>query len=185
VVPVTINNTLQLEFVLDSGAADVSIPADVVLTLVRTKTLTKSDFMGQKVYALADGSTVPSQTFRIRSLKVGDLEIQNITGSVADVKGSLLLGQSFLSRLGKWSIDNQRQVLVIEGPETLLAAVDTKPSAPPAPPSIDGSVTDTRLQNVPVWALIKKDYPDWYSSQVSAAEKLIADKRPDSEVAML
>ena len=114
-VPVTINNTLQLEFVLDSGAADVSIPADVVMTLVRSKTLTESDFMGQQVYRLADGSTVPSQTFRIRSLKVGDLEIQNVTGSVADVKGSLLLGQSFLRRLGKWSIDNQRQVLVIEG----------------------------------------------------------------------
>ena len=115
VVPVTINNTLQLEFVLDSGAADVSIPADVVMTLVRSKTLTESDFIGQQVYRLADGSTVPSQTFRIRSLKVGDLEIQNVTGSVADVKGSLLLGQSFLRRLGKWSIDNQRQVLVIEG----------------------------------------------------------------------
>jgi hypothetical protein len=45
-IPATVNNTLPLEFVLDSGAADVSIPADVVTTLIRSKSLTESDFMG-------------------------------------------------------------------------------------------------------------------------------------------
>jgi hypothetical protein len=35
-VPVTINNQLTLKFVVDSGASDVSIPTDVVSTLVRT-----------------------------------------------------------------------------------------------------------------------------------------------------
>ena len=35
-VPVSINDRLTLSFVVDSGAADVSIPADVVLTLMRT-----------------------------------------------------------------------------------------------------------------------------------------------------
>jgi hypothetical protein len=114
VVPVSVNNTLTLEFTLDSGAADVVIPADVVLTLFRAKTLTEADFLGQRVYTLADGSNIPSQIFRIRSLKVGDLEIRNVIGNVGAVEGIPLLGQSFLSRLGRWSIDNQRQVLVIE-----------------------------------------------------------------------
>ena len=35
VVPVLINKAITLNFVIDSGASDVSIPADVVLTLVR------------------------------------------------------------------------------------------------------------------------------------------------------
>ena len=35
-VPVLINDILKLDFIVDSGAADVTIPADVVLTLVRT-----------------------------------------------------------------------------------------------------------------------------------------------------
>jgi hypothetical protein len=71
VVSVLINDAVALKFVVDSGAADVSLPADVVSTLMRTGTLNESDFIGTQSYVLADGSTVPSATFRIRSLKVG------------------------------------------------------------------------------------------------------------------
>jgi Aspartyl protease len=73
VVPVLINGQITLNFTIDSGAADVSIPADVVSTLIRTGTPRKSDFIGKKTYRLADGSTVPSPTFLIRSLKVGTM----------------------------------------------------------------------------------------------------------------
>ena len=114
VVPVQINGALTLNFTVDSGAADVSVPADVVLTLTRTGTLTMDDFLGEQTYQLADGSTVPSQRFVIRSLNVGDKMLQNVTGSVARVKGSLLLGQSFLSRFKSWSIDNRRHVLILD-----------------------------------------------------------------------
>jgi clan AA aspartic protease (TIGR02281 family) len=113
-VPVSINNRITLDFILDSGASDVSIPEDVVLTLTRTGTLTAADFTGTATYILADGSRVPSRTFRIRSLKVGDMILENVSGSVASVKGSLLLGQSFLRRFKSWSIDNARQVLVLQ-----------------------------------------------------------------------
>jgi predicted aspartyl protease len=113
-VPVTINGQLTLKFVVDSGASDVSIPADVVMTLVRTETIADGDFLGKQTYTLADGSTVPSQRFVIRSLKVGDRLLENVTGSIAPVAGSLLLGQSFLSRFKSWSIDNQRQALILD-----------------------------------------------------------------------
>ena len=65
VVPVLINDAITLDFVVDSGAADVSIPADVVMTLKRTGTLADADFQGEKKYKLADGLTVPSQTFQV------------------------------------------------------------------------------------------------------------------------
>ena len=113
-VPVSINDKLTLNFVLDSGAADVSIPADVVKTLMQTGTLLAGDFLGNKTYRLADGSTVPSQTFRIKSMKVGEKIIENVTGSIAPGAGDPLLGQTFLRRFKSWSIDNQRQVLVLE-----------------------------------------------------------------------
>jgi predicted aspartyl protease len=113
VIPVLINGQITLNFTIDSGAADVSIPADVVSTLIRTGTIQKSDFIGQKTYRLADGSTVPSATFLIRSLKVGNRLLENVTGSVASAEADLLLGQSFLRRFKSWSIDNARQVLVL------------------------------------------------------------------------
>src|SRR6202020_2945283 len=85
-------------------AADVSIPADVFMTLVRTGTITDADFLDKQTYQLADGSTIPSQRFVIRTLKIGDKTVENVIGSIAPVAGSLLLGQSFLRRFKSWSI---------------------------------------------------------------------------------
>src|SRR6516165_7004064 len=51
-VPVVINDALKLDFIVDSGASDVSIPADVVFTLIRTGTIKKSDFIGTESIAL-------------------------------------------------------------------------------------------------------------------------------------
>ena len=113
-VPVLINNAITLDFMVDSGASDVSIPEDVVSTLIRAGTIKGADFIGEQTYVLADGSKVKSKTFRIRSLKVGDRVLENVTGSVADRKGTLLLGQSFLGRFKSWSIDNSRHALVLE-----------------------------------------------------------------------
>ena len=113
VIPVLINGQITLNFTIDSGAADVSIPADVVSTLIRIGTIQESDFVGKKTYRLADGSSVPSVTFLIRSLKVGSHVLENVTGSVASAQADLLLGQSFLRRFKSWSIDNARQVLML------------------------------------------------------------------------
>jgi clan AA aspartic protease (TIGR02281 family) len=113
-IPVLINDKITLDFILDSGAADVTIPSDVVGTLRRTGTLSNADFLGTKTYVLADGSKMSAQTFRIKSLKIGDRVIENVTASTVPAEGSLLLGQSFLNRFKSWSIDNNRQVLVLE-----------------------------------------------------------------------
>lgn len=93
VVPVQINGAMTLDFTVDSGAADVSVPADVFSTLARTGTIKTSDIIGEQTYVLADGSTHQAVTFTIRSLKVGDKVVENVQGSVASSQGSLLLGQ--------------------------------------------------------------------------------------------
>jgi tetratricopeptide (TPR) repeat protein len=114
VVPVAINGAITLNFIIDSGAADVTVPADVVGTLIRTGTIEQSDFIGTQTYILADGSESPSNTFVIRSLKVGDALVENVKGSIAPAAGNLLLGQSFLQRFKSWSIDNTKHELVLE-----------------------------------------------------------------------
>jgi predicted aspartyl protease len=113
VVPVLINGVLPLRFTVDSGAADVSIPADVFLTLVRTGTIGKDDYIGTQKYRLADGSNVDSDRFLIRELKVGNQTLTNVVGSVESVKSTPLLGQTFLSKFASWSMDNERHVLVL------------------------------------------------------------------------
>ena len=114
VVPVLINSAITLDFIVDSGASDVSIPSDVFSTLVRAGTITPEDITGSDTYTLADGSQKKSVTFRIRTLKVGSMTLENVKGSVAEAAGSLLLGMSFLSRFSSWSVDNDRHVLLLK-----------------------------------------------------------------------
>jgi len=123
----------------DSGASDVSIPADVFSTLIRTGTVSSRDFLEKRVYELADGSKQQSQRFRIRSLRVGSLVLRDVVASVAPPAASLLLGQSFLSRLRSWSIDNQRQVWLINESHTFGAgevAANSEEAAPASMPAI-------------------------------------------------
>ena len=150
-VPVQLNGSITLNFVLDSGAADVAIPADVVQLLTRAGTVSNTDFIGTRTYVLADGSKLPSETFTVHELRVGEHVVKNVTASVAPIQGKLLLGQSFLSRLPAWTIDNKKHALVImsdpggsgspPAPERAVAtpqiawAAPTPPAPPPAAPA--------------------------------------------------
>ena len=100
VVPVLINGEITLNFIVDSGAADVTITVEVVSTLIRTGSIKPEDLGGRQTYYLADGSAMPSNTFVIKSLKVGDVVVENVQASVAPSQGELLLGQAFLRRFG-------------------------------------------------------------------------------------
>jgi clan AA aspartic protease (TIGR02281 family) len=113
VLPVVINNRITRNFMIDSGASDVTISADVVAALSHAGTIATADFLDPQVYQLADGSKTRTQRIRIRSLRIGSVELRDVIVSVAPHAGLLLLGQSFLGRLQSWAIDNQRHLFVI------------------------------------------------------------------------
>ena len=114
VVPVEINGAMTLDFAVDSGAAVVSVPAGVFSTLKHAGTIQEADLLGQEWFRLADGSTGKWNTFTIRSLKIGNIVLQNVKGVVTPSQGPLLLGQSFLKRFKSWSIDNSKHELLLE-----------------------------------------------------------------------
>ena len=113
VVPVVINEEITLKFIVDSGASDVSIPGDVASILMRTGSLKLADIAGEQAYRLADGSEMISKTVILRSLKVGDVVVENVRATIAPAEGKLLLGQTFLKRFNAWSIDNANQLLLL------------------------------------------------------------------------
>jgi hypothetical protein len=127
-IPVVINDAISLDFIIDSGASDVNIPADVALTLIRTGTISPSDSIGSQTYTMADGSTAPSERFVIHSLKLGSIILHDVPASIGDPKGVPLLGQSFLSRFSSWSIDNGRHVLLLGASTAQVAAAEISTS---------------------------------------------------------
>ncbi len=105
-VKATVNSGIALTFVVDSGAADVTLPDFVGKTLFASGSLQKADIVGTSKYSLADGSTVTGTVVNLKSLTLGDVTIRNVRASIfPNDSGSLLLGQSALQKLGKWRIN--------------------------------------------------------------------------------
>ena len=98
-VPVRLNDVITLDFVLDSGASEVQIPVDVVMTLLRANTINKNDFLDGTVYKLADGSSVKGERFVLRKVQIGEHALNNVTAGISPMGAELLLGQSVLARL--------------------------------------------------------------------------------------
>jgi TPR repeat protein len=180
-VPVRINDAITLNFVLDSGAADVAIPVDVFLTLMRTGTVKTSDFIGTTTATLADGSTQLVKRFLLRELRVGGRVVRNVTASMLPVKGAPLLGQSFLSKLPAWTIDNRRHLLVLNdvpgstgGRQTaaLPSSQPMPPAATPAPPS----TPDSRLSVGELVDRARKAYADKNYSEAMRWYRMAADQ---------
>ncbi len=69
--------------------------------------------------------------------------------------------------------------------EMKTAALDpTAPAPMPQPVAlIENSPTDLRLQKIPLWELLKREYPDWYANHVASADKLSAEKKSETEIA--
>lgn len=111
---VTINGTLEVPFVLDTGAEEMVIPEDVYSVLERQGTIGPDDATAPITATMADSSEHEMQCFRIHEIKVGDRTINNVRGCVSPAGGAALLGQAFLAHLGRYTIDNKRHVLVLE-----------------------------------------------------------------------
>ncbi|MEI9992623.1 MAG: retropepsin-like aspartic protease [Rhizomicrobium sp.] len=142
VVPVTVNGLVTIDCIVDSGASDVNIPAGVYRKLQRAGAIQQSDLLGTEDYTLADGSTEHGRVVRIRTLKVGNIVVHDVTASIGGDESSALLGQSFLERFRSWSLDNGRHALVLNGvpsePAPRVARDGNRPvPAPHAGPSDD------------------------------------------------
>jgi hypothetical protein len=116
-VPVLLNGTVSANFVVDSGAAYVSIPDNIIQALRTAGKLSDADFVGEASGKLADGSVIKSKVLVLRQLVVGNRVLENIRAIAAPAKGLPLLGQSFLQRFNSWSIDNDRKVLLLQEKE--------------------------------------------------------------------
>jgi clan AA aspartic protease (TIGR02281 family) len=116
VVPVSVNGSIIMDCIVDSGASDVNIPADAFADMVRQGLIADSDYLGTRIYTLANGASERGRIVRIRALKVGNVVVHDVTASVGSDDSTGLLGQSFLERFRSWSLDNAHHSLVLVGP---------------------------------------------------------------------
>lgn len=114
-IPISLNDVINSDFIIDTGASNVSITPDLALLLIKSGTITSQDWLKDKYYQFADGSTARSKTFKIKKLKIGNKYLHNVECSISNnLEAPLLLGQSVLNRFGKVTMDNENQILLLE-----------------------------------------------------------------------
>ncbi len=107
-------NNLQLHFVFDTGASDVSLSSVEADFMLKNGFIKSDDILGKQNYVIADGSLSEGTIVNLRTVNFGGLELNNIKASVVKNQSApLLLGQSVIGRLGKIEIDNGAKVLKI------------------------------------------------------------------------
>jgi clan AA aspartic protease (TIGR02281 family) len=140
-VSAQINNVVTIDFVVDSGASDITLPKDVYQTLIRSGTLTKANYISTTQFSIGDGSQVAGLKFKLASLQVGDQVLKDVVASVMPSDSATpLLGLSFLSRFQAWTIDNNAGTLKLtplpgsepnKSDSTQVAAQPPQPQAAP------------------------------------------------------
>lgn len=141
-LPVIINDAIELNFVIDTGASDVHIPADVALTLIRAGTISEADFLGRAAYGIADGSVIEKAKLNLRSLQIGTKKLTNVQASIGSFESPLLLGQSALILLEPWQLASSRNVFIYGAPlnikhkDNAASIIGDEIASKPSPPSI-------------------------------------------------
>ncbi len=111
--PVLLNGAVESQFYVDSGAADVLVPMETFDALLKAGTISQADVSGLQNYRMANGANMRSITFVIRTLKIGPVVLDNVRGTVVEGSAPPLLGMSFLGRFKSWTLDNEREMLVL------------------------------------------------------------------------
>jgi len=105
-VNVTLNGVLKLDMIFDTGASEVYFTPDIVMTLVKTKTISEDDLLEGAYFTDANGNVNKSIRFNLKSLKIGEITLENIPCAVSsNVGGANLLGLSALKKLGAFEFD--------------------------------------------------------------------------------
>jgi predicted aspartyl protease len=134
-VPVQVNQSVTLQFLVDPGSAVVVIPRSVLNRLVANGTVTQGDVIGTSIAELADSSLYRAVQLRLRELRVGDRVVRDVIAAVSPGLTYPLLGQSFLKRFASVTFDNQRHVLILSDSGSAPQYPTTPLSSPYYPPA--------------------------------------------------
>lgn len=107
-------NGLNLNFIFDTGASDVSISLAEATFMLKNGYLKESDIVGSNKYRDAVGNINEGITINLRQIEIAGLKLYNIKAAIVkNNKAPLLLGQSAIKKLGKIQLDLASNTLTI------------------------------------------------------------------------
>ncbi|NLP59440.1 retroviral-like aspartic protease family protein [Lutibacter sp. B1] len=114
-IPCLINGQ-KFNFIFDTGASNVSLSLEVAEILYSKGLIKSSDIIGKEFFQFADGNISEGLVLNLKEITIGDIVLKNVRASILNTtKAPLLLGQTALERLGKYSFDYYNNELSITG----------------------------------------------------------------------
>ncbi len=107
-VPCEVNG-LKLKMVFDTGAAIVSISENLAEMMLENDYLLTEDFGNKSKAITADGRIVDNTLVNLKTVKIGDIKLNDVAAVVIDgQRAPLLFGQSAIQKLGEVSIKGDK-----------------------------------------------------------------------------
>ena len=123
-IPCEIND-LEANFIFDSGSSDVYISLDFFSVMIKQGSITEKDIIGEQKFMDASGNINKAIEFNIKKIKIGDVTLKDIKGSVSDnISTPLLLGQTALSKLGELKTDFDKGTFSFNNGDQLAKIAD-------------------------------------------------------------
>lgn len=113
-IPMKINGQ-ELDFVFDTGASSICISTLEALILYKNGMLKDEDFIGTKQFLDASGNISEGATIKLKTVQIGEKTLENVEATIIkNPKAECLFGQTVLSKFGKYTIDNQNNIIIFE-----------------------------------------------------------------------
>jgi clan AA aspartic protease (TIGR02281 family) len=119
IIPCKVNG-LNLSFIFDTGASDVTISLVEASFMLKNGYLDKKDIIGSSKYSDATGNISEGIVINLKEIEICGLKLYNVRAAIVkEIDAPLLLGQSALSKLGKIQFDLVNNTLtIINTPKT-------------------------------------------------------------------
>lgn len=101
-------------WMIDSGASDLLVSDAFAQTLKAKGFLSEAGFIGEGRYSLADNSIILCRRYKIDSIKVGNMIVNNVILASSKDAEVFLAGKSLLNKFSQWSIDNKNNFLILK-----------------------------------------------------------------------
>ena len=112
-VPCSLNG-VNLKFIFDTGASNVSISLTEASFLFKNGYLTDNDIQGQQNFANANGQISVGTIINIRKLEFSGIVLNDVKATIVhNLDAPLLLGQTAMAKLGKFQFDPNNGTITI------------------------------------------------------------------------
>lgn len=126
IVPITINadgsfsgmcilNNYKNEFLFDTKTQTLNVSLEFARKLLLDGAISKDDFVGDVLTALAGGTIADQAKFKVKTLRIGDNTVTNLEATVVhQLPYQVTVGKVILDRFGSYTIDKDNNQLIFQ-----------------------------------------------------------------------